>query len=84
MRAKNKLRSIPQAKGVFIDEDLTVLHARVVRELHHQGWSVKTHDGKITAEKSGETTLWLDYPDDFKRLPWDSDKFKELGIDTNF
>ena len=84
MRSKNRLKNVPRANGVFIDEDLTVLRARVVRELRKEGWFVQTHDGKIHARKQGEDDIWVDHPQEFARLPWGEEKFKELGITPDF
>ena len=84
MHAKNRLRHVERARGVYIDEELTVIRARVVRELRHQGYVVNTRDGKISARKEGYDTLWIDYPQDFANLPWGEDKFRELGITPDF
>ena len=83
MRCKNRLKNVPRAKGVYIDEDLTVLRARVVRELRKEGWLVQTYNGKIHAKKAGEE-LWVDQPQEFARLPWGEAKFRELGITPDF
>ena len=84
MRARNKLRNIPRARGVFIDEELTQIRSRVVKELRHEGWTVQTHDGKISAQKDGEEDLWVDHPQDFQKLPWNDAKLTEMGIIPDF
>ena len=84
MRGRSKLRNIERARGVYIDEDLTVIRARVVKELRREGWFVQTHDGKINAKKEGQQPLWIDYPQEFTRLPWTEEKFRQLGITPDF
>ena len=84
MRNKHRLRGLPHARNVFIDEDLTIIRAQVVRELRKEDYKVTTHDGKISARKVGSEDIYVDYPQDFLRLPWDEEKFKQFGINPDF
>ena len=84
MRNKHKLRRVPRAQGVYIDEDLTVIRARVVRQLRKDGYTVSTYDGKITAKRHQCDDIYVDYPQDFLSLPWDQERFQQLGINPDF
>jgi hypothetical protein len=85
MKTKKKLRDMPMYNGVFIDEDLTPLRAKISRELRSEaGRRAWTIDGKIhtAITKDGkESKVIIDSPDDLMlKVGWSEEKVKSLGI----
>ena len=88
MKKKKQLkndRNKDRFEHVYIDEDLTALRRKMLRELK-QDRAVKrawTIDGKIhcVLEENGkEVKKTIDSPDDLLRVGWSEDKVHELGL----
>ena len=84
MKSKRKLRDANR-KGVYINDDLTPLRAKMARILRHDPptqsvWSI---DGRIFCtimENGNEVKKVVDSPDDLFKLGWSEEKVKNLNI----
>ena len=79
LRNKHKLRRQDGYQYIYLDEHLTPLRAKIVKELRDKGATVHTTDGKIFVTH-GDTRRMYDSPEDFLDLPLTRDQFINLGI----
>lgn len=83
MKKKN-LKNIQGCDGIYIDEDLTPLRYRIVRELRKEpGRFVWTIDGKIHTKitKDGkDIKTVLETVDDFLEFGWTEEKLRDIGL----
>ena len=84
MKNKRKLRDANR-KGVYINDDMTPLRAKMARILRHDPstqsvWSI---DGRIFCtilENGSEVKKIVDSPDDLFKLGWSEEKVNNLNI----
>ena len=83
MKSKRQMKEVPKWNKVYLEEDLTPLRARLVRELRSDGRQVWTREGRIfTKPREGgkETIQTLDTPDDFLKVGWSEERVRETGL----
>lgn len=83
-RNKKKIKNVQGRENVFIDEDLTPLRFRLVKELRKEpGRTVWTIDGRIFTKISRdgeEDKRTLENTEDFLDLGWSKEKLNDLGL----
>ena len=85
MRSKWALREKASRRGVYVNDDLTQLRGRLVREMKrdtgvNKVWSI---DGRIFCtqyEDGREVKRFVDSPDDLFKLGWSEEKVVGLGL----
>ena len=89
MRSKKKLKSCDAYTKVFVDEDLTPLRSKMLRELKKDSsvMSAWTIDGRIFCKQivSGKEEIRvIDSPDDLWKVGWGEKKVVDLGFYFSF
>ena len=85
MRSKRALRENASRRGVYVNDDLTQLRGRLVREMKrdigvNKVWTI---DGRIFCtqyEDGREVKRFIDSPDDLFKLGWSEEKVVGLGL----
>ena len=85
MRNKRKFRENDKRRGVYVNEDLTPLRAKMSRVLRndHAIKKVWTIDGRIfclITEEGRETKKTIETPDDLFKLGWTEERMAELDL----
>ena len=89
MRNKRKLRENDKRRGVYVNEDLTPLRAKLSKVLRSDPaikkvWSI---DGRIFCvinEDGRETKKTIETPDDLFKLGWTEERVAELNLYTKY
>ena len=85
MKGKQALRQNPSRRDVYVNDDLTQLRGRLVREINRDTGvnKVWTIDGRIFCtqyEDDREVKRFVDSPGDLFKLGWSEEKVVGLGL----
>ena len=87
MKNKKRLRSTEIHNSVYIDEDLTPIRRKILRELKKDGrkaWSVEGRIYCIVRESGHDVKKAIDSPEDLIKVGWNEEKVIQLGLYFNF
>ena len=85
MRNKRKLRENDKGRGVYVNEDLTPLRAKMSRVLRNDPaikkvWTIEGRIFCVINEDGRETKKTIETPDDLFKLGWTEERMAELDL----
>ena len=86
MKNKKRLRSTEIHNSVYIDEDLTPMRGKILRELKKDGRKAWSVDGIIycIVRESGQDVKAIDSPKDLIKVGWNEGKVIQLRLYFKF
>lgn len=89
MQKKKQLKNKEGYRNVFIDDDLTPLRNKMLRELKRDEtvkrcWSIDGRIFCIQEERGQEVKRVIDSPDDLLKVGWSEEKVAEMGLFFDF
>ena len=86
MKKKKVLREKEETKDIYIEEDLTPMRSKIVRELRNDKenvirvWTIEGRIHCLVREENKESRKVINSPEDLLKIGWSVEKLKNIGV----